>query len=182
MRLPHAISLTCREGPISDMLADLAVHKVDIVLSDTPVNSQFSVRAYNHVLGESGISFFARSNQARQYRKHFPFSLHDAPMLLPTEQNAIRLQFDAWCRDQGIFPKISGQFDDSALMKAFAQAGAGVFFMSSVIEDEICRNFDVKVIGRISEIKQKYYAITVERKVKHPAVAAICDSARQLFD
>lgn len=178
LHLPHEVSLVSREGSIDAMLADLAVHKVDMVLSDTPVTSAFSVKAYNHLLGESGLSCFAAPALMKKYKRGFPESLHHAPVLLPTAQYAIRQLIDGWLEQLGIHPLVCGQFDDSALMKSFGQAGIGLFFMSSTIEDEICSNFNVEVVARVQDIKQKYYAISAERKVKHPAVAAICDSAR----
>jgi len=178
MHLPHDISLTSREGPVDTMLADLAIHKVDMVLSDTPVTSAVSVKAYNHLLGESSLCCFAAPRLAKIYAKNFPQSLNNAPILLPTAQYAVRQLIDGWLEQHDIHPVIAGQFDDSALMKSFGQTGTGVFFMSSTIKDEICANFKVKVIGEIDEMKQKYYAISAERKVRHPAVAAICDTAR----
>ncbi len=178
LQLPQEVSLTSREGPVDAMLADLAIHKVDMVLSDTPVTNAISVKAFNHLLGESGLSCFAAPRLAKKYRKNFPQSLNNAPVLLPTPEYAIRQLIDGWLHQQDIHPIISGQFDDSALMKSFGQAGEGMFFMSSTIEEEICSNFNVRVIGKIDDIKQKYYAISAERKVKHPAVAAICDTAR----
>ena len=182
LHLPHEVSLTSREGPVDAMLADLAIHKVDMVLSDTPISSAVNVKAYNHLLGESGLSCFAAPRLAKTYKKNFPQSLNNAPILLPTAQYAIRQLIDNWLDQNEIHPLVIGQFDDSALMKSFGQVGTGVFFMSSAIEDEVCNNFNVRVIGRIEDVKQKYYAISAERKVKHPAVAAICDSARsELF-
>ncbi|GAA6169486.1 transcriptional activator NhaR [Sessilibacter corallicola] len=178
LHLPHDISLTSREGPVDGMLADLAVHKVDMVLSDTPVTSAVSVKAYNHLLGESGLSCFAAPRLLKTYKKNFPQSLNNAPVLLPTPQYAIRQLIDGWLQEHNIYPVICGQFDDSALMKSFGQVGMGIFFMSSAIEEEICNNFNVRVVGRIDDVKQKFYAISAERKVKHPAVAAICDTAR----
>jgi LysR family transcriptional activator of nhaA len=178
LHLDHEISLTSREGPVDTMLADLAIHKVDMVLSDTPVSSAVSVKAFNHLLGESGVSCFAAPRLAKKIQSNFPYSLTNAPVLLPTQQYAIRQQLDNWLREMDIHPLVAGQFDDSALMKSFGQAGVGVFFMCSTIEDEVCRHFNVKVIGRTEEVKQKYYAISAERRIKHPAIAAICDSAR----
>lgn len=178
LHLPHEISLTSREGPVEAMLADLAIHKVDMVLSDTPINNAVNVKAYNHLLGESELSCFAAPQLAKQYSKMFPRSLNNAPVLLPTPQYAVRQLLDGWFQDNDIHPMIRGQFDDSALMKSFGQVGIGVFFMSSTIEEEVCKNFNVKVIGRIEGVKQKYYAISAERKVRHPAIAEICDIAR----
>lgn len=178
LNIAHDISITSKEGPVEDMLADLAVHKVDMVLSDTPLSGALSIKAYNHFLGECGLTFFAAAGIAKRYQRNFPQSLNNAPLLLPTQQYAIRHLFDNWLRDRDIYPIIRGQFDDSALMKCFGQAGIGLFFMSSIIEEEVCHNFNVKIIGRIDDIQQKFYAISAERKVKHPAVAAICDTAR----
>ncbi|WP_026374614.1 transcriptional activator NhaR [Aestuariibacter salexigens] len=175
----HDICLTCKEGPVESILADLAVHEVDMVLSDIPLNSGLSVKAYNHFLGESVLTFFASPTLARTVAPDFPLSLHKAPMLLPTKQYAIRQQFDRWTAERDIFPLIKGQFDDSALMKSFGQHGHGLFFMPSIIEQEVCQSFDVEVVGRISELKQRFYAITAERKIKHPAVATICEVARE---
>ncbi|MAZ66443.1 MAG: transcriptional activator NhaR [Kangiellaceae bacterium] len=179
LHLPQDISITSREGPVDVMLADLAIHKVDMVLSDMPITNSVSIKAYNHFLGESGLSCFAAPELANKLRPNFPQSLNHAPMLLPTSQYAIRQLIDGWLDKQGLCPLICGQFDDSALMKSFGQTGMGSFFMSSTIEEEICNNFHVEVVGRVPDVKQKYYAISAERKVRHPAVSAICDRARK---
>ncbi|MAR92787.1 MAG: LysR family transcriptional regulator [Pseudomonadales bacterium] len=178
LHLPQEISLISREGPLDAMLADLAIHKVDMVLSDTPITSATSIKAYNHLLGESELSCFATFRLAKTFGKGFPQSMNGAPVLLPTAEYAVRHLLDTWFQDNNLHPSIRGQFDDSALIKSFGQAGLGEFFMSSAIEGEVCKNFNVKVIGRLKGIKQKYYAISAERKVKHPAVAEICDIAR----
>lgn len=176
--LPLEINLTSKEGPISNILADLAVHEVDLVLTDTPLTSAYNIKAYNHLLGESDITFFAAPDLAKTIEKPFPQCLNDAPILLPTKQNAIRQTYDLWIERLNVFPRIKGQFDDSALMKAFGQSGLGIFFMPSIIEREICDNFHVEVIARTNEITQPFYAISAERKVKHPAVVAIYEAAK----
>ena len=178
LTVSNDISLTCKEGPVESILGELAVHKVDMVLTDTPLTSAFSIKAYNHYLGESTLSFFASPALAAKLSANFPACLQDTPMLLPTKQYAVRQLFDRWCTDNGIFPIVRGQYDDSALMKSFGQAGFGVFFMPSIIEDEVKQSFGLKVVGRSNTLKQKFYAISAERKVTHPAVAAICDAAR----
>lgn len=178
LNLDHGISLISREGPVDALLAELAIHKVDMVLSDIPVSNTLSVKAYSHLLGESSLSAFAAPRLAKSLEVNFPNSLNNAPVLLPTAQYAIRQLIDGWFREHKIIPFVNGQFDDSALMKSFGQAGTGAFFMSSVIEGEICNNFNVRVVGRMTDLKQKFYAISAERKVKHPAVVAICDRAR----
>jgi LysR family transcriptional activator of nhaA len=149
-----------------------------MVLTDTPLTSAFSIKAYNHYLGESTLSFFASPAVASKLTADFPACLQDTPMLLPTKQYAVRQLFDRWCTDNGIFPIVRGQYDDSALMKSFGQAGFGVFFMPSIIEEEVKQSFGLEVVGRSNTLKQKFYAISAERKVTHPAVAAICDTAR----
>lgn len=181
LRMDKEISLTSLEGPVEAILADLAIHKVDLVLSDKPVTGALSIKAYNHKLGESGLTFFASPSLAKKYKRNFPQSLHNAPLLLPTVQNEIRQLFDYWLREKNIYPVIRGQFDDSALMKDFGQAGLGIFFMPTIIAKDVCKAFNVKVIGQTDEVKQQFYAISAERKVSHPAVAAICDAANNYF-
>ncbi len=175
------ISITCKEGPVATILGELAVHEVDMVLTDTPLTSAFSIKAYNHYLGQSTLSFFAAPELAAKLSTQFPECLQHAPMLLPTKQYAIRQLFDKWCTDNKIFPIIRGQYDDSALMKSFGKAGFGIFFMPSIIEDEVKQSFGLKVIGRSDTLQQKFYAISAERKVTHPAVAAICNTARDII-
>lgn len=175
------ISLTCKEGPVEAILGELAVHEVDMVLTDTPLTSAFSIKAYNHYLGQSTLSFFAAPQLANQLSGDFPACLQDAPMLVPTKQYAIRQLFDKWCAENSVFPLIRGQYDDSALMKSFGKAGFGVFFMPSIIEEEVKSNFGLQVIGRSQTLKQKFYAISAERKVTHPAVSAICNTARDVI-
>ncbi|WP_371193357.1 transcriptional activator NhaR [Glaciecola sp. SC05] len=181
LSLSQEVSLMCREGPVETILGELAVHEVDMVLTDTPLSSAFSIKAYNHYLGQSELSFFAAPSLAKNLRGPFPACLNEAPVLLPTKQNAIRQLFDKWCHDANIYPIIRGQYDDSALMKSFGKAGFGIFFMPTIIEDEVKDNFGLEVIGRLSDIKQKFYAISAERKVTHPAVAAVCSTARDII-
>jgi LysR family transcriptional activator of nhaA len=179
--LSQDVSLLCKEGPVETILGELAVHEVDMVLTDTPLSSAFSVKAYNHYLGQSDLSFFAAPSLAARLSGPFPTCLNEAPILLPTKQYAIRQLFDKWCHDSHIYPIIKGQYDDSALMKSFGSAGFGIFFMPSIIEQEVAETFGLQVIGRLSDIKQKFYAISAERKVTHPAVAAICSTARDII-
>ncbi|MFC3095460.1 transcriptional activator NhaR [Alteromonas sediminis] len=172
------ITLTCKEGPIESILAELAVHEVDMVLSDTPLSAAYSVKAFNHFLGECGVSFFALPPLAQKLGSDFPANLNKAPMLVPTRQYAIRQLFDIWVSEHEIVPEIKGQFDDSALTKAFGHTGLGVFMMPSIVEEEVCETYAVEVIGRTDEIKHRFYAISAERKVTHPAISAVCDTAR----
>ncbi|NKB38762.1 MAG: LysR family transcriptional regulator [Gammaproteobacteria bacterium] len=174
----NQISIVCQEGSIDKILADLAVHKIDMVLADMPLNSAYNIKAYNHFLGASELSFFATSKLAKKYARNFPQCLDGAPLLLPTQNSTIRRALDQWFNEIDVFPRVTGQFDDSALLKAFGQAGVGIFSMPSIIEKDVCKQFDVKIIGRTAEVKEEFYAISAERKVKHPAIAAICDTAR----
>ena len=180
LKLSQDVSLVCKEGPVEAILGELAMHEVDMVLTDTPLSSAFSIKAYNHYLGQSDLSFFAAPKLVASLPNvaNFPKCLNDAPLLIPTKQNAIRQQFDRWCTDAHVFPVLRGQYDDSALMKCFGKSGLGIFFMPTIIDDDVIQSYNVEKIGQLSDIKQKFYAISAERKVTHPAVSAICHSAR----
>jgi LysR family transcriptional activator of nhaA len=173
--------LTLTEGPVESILADLAVNKVDLVLSDTQVQSNLKIKAFNHFLGSSGLTVVAPKSLAQKYSKNFPQCLHKAPLLLPTRRYAVRSRFDHWLDAREIRPKIRGQFDDSAVMKACGEAGFGLFFVPQIVEDIVCKMHGVIPVGRIPEVKHDFYAISAERRVTHPAVAAICDQARKLM-
>ena len=181
--LSDEVHLICREGKHDELLAELAVHRLDILLSDSPVSPTVHVRAFNHSLGECGLTFFAKADLAAKYRRKFPTSLSGAPMLVPADRTAVRRDLEQWFYDKELRPKIIGEFEDTALMKVFGQDGTGLFPAPTVIEKDICRQYAVRVVGRIDEVREHYYAISVERKLKHPAVVAICEAAReQLFD
>ncbi len=181
--LSDEVHVICHEGRHDDMIADLAVHRLDIVLSDAPVSPTVHVRAYNHLLGECGLTFFAKADLAAKYQRKFPSSLDGAPLLVPTEKTTLRRDMEQWFDSEDFRPKIVGEFEDSALMKVFGQDGMGLFPASTAIEKEVCRQYSVKVVGRIDAVRERYYAISVERRLKHPAVVAICESARtKLFE
>lgn len=177
--LEKPIRIVCREAPFPDLLGSLSVHRLDLVLSDMPAPTRLSVRAYNHLLGESSVSFFSTKRRARVYRRGFPYSLRNAPMLLPTSSSALRQRLDAWLADHDIVPRIIAEFDDSALLKAFGQAGSGLFPGPTAIETEIQAMYHVSVIGRADTVRERFYAISPERKLKHPAVVAITELARE---
>ena len=172
------IRVRCHEASLEKLLSELAVHKLDIVLSDQPVPDGLGLKAYNHRLGESGMSFFAQRKYTRRYRPRFPASLNDAPMLLPSQDSALRRRLDDWFEANELSPRIVAEFDDSALLKAFGEAGAGVFAAPTVIEEEICRMYRMAVIGQTDDIKERFYAISAERRLKHPSVVLITDTAR----
>ncbi len=174
----HPVRVRCQEASLEQLLAELAVHKLDIVLSDQPVPDGLSLKAYAHRLGGSGMSFFALRSRARRYRGKFPASLNDAPMLLPSQHSALRRRLDDWFEAQALSPRIVGEFDDSALLKAFGEAGAGVFAAPSVIEEEVCRMYRMAVIGQTDDIQERFYAISPERRLKHESVVMITETAR----
>ncbi|MEE8410111.1 MAG: transcriptional activator NhaR [Myxococcota bacterium] len=180
--LKERVRVVCRETGLQSLLADLAMHRVDVVLSDAPIPPSTKIRAFNHLLGECGVTFMASSHLARRYRSRFPRSLDGAPVLLPTEDTALRGQLDRWFQARGIRPEIVGEFEDSALLETFGQAGAGLFPVPSIIEEEAGRQYRAKPVGRADGVVERFFAISVERKVEHPAVAAICTAARtELF-
>jgi LysR family transcriptional activator of nhaA len=171
------LRLICREGPLPQLMASLALHELDVVLADAPGSEPVSVRSFNHLLGKCGVSFFA-AHTHMHLKKDFPRSLHGAPLLVPSEASSVRHALDIWFEAKGVRPNVVGDFDDSALLKAFGMRGFGLFAMPSVIENEVSRQFDVNVIGRTDEIEACFYAITVERRLRHPAVVAIAQAAR----
>ncbi len=177
-QLDEPVHLVVREGKPERLLGDLAIHNLDVVLSDAPPASFLKVKVFSHPLGECGVSFFARDDLARRHAAAFPACLHNAPILLPTEESAVRRSLEQWFRSERITPVVRGEFDDSALLKTFGRAGKGMFAMPSVIEEEVCRQYEVRVIGRAERVRVRCYAITAGRRLEHPAVAAVCASAR----
>jgi LysR family transcriptional activator of nhaA len=182
LTMEEPVRLVCHEAPLAELLADLSVHKLDLVIADCPLSPTLNVRAYNHPLGQSGISFFAARPVARRYRKNFPMSLDGAPMLMPTSSSALRRMLEQWFEASDIKPVIVAEFDDRALMKAFGEANAGIFTSPTAVEDDVIAKYGVSVIGRSSDVSESYYAISAERRIKHPAVSLITDAARsELF-
>jgi LysR family transcriptional activator of nhaA len=179
LRLKEEVRIVCHENTQERLLAELSVHALDVVVSDAPVAPDSNVRAYNHLLGESGVTLFARKEQAERLRRHFPKSLHGVSFLLPTENNSLRQALTRWLADAKLQPRIRGEFQDSALLKAFGQLGAGVFPAPTIIEEEVRRQYGVEVVGRVDEVRERFYALTVERRLHHPAVQAIYRAARE---
>jgi LysR family transcriptional regulator, transcriptional activator of nhaA len=176
------VRLVCVEGPYEKLLADLALHALDIVISDAPVPAGSNIRAYNHLLGETGVTFFAARTLASQLRRGFPQSLRGAPFLLPLEHLALRRALDQWFERNDVKPQVVAEFEDSALLKAFGADGVGVFVAPTVVEAEVMAQYGVETIGRSDDIKERFYAISAERRLKHPAVVAVSDAARhELF-
>ena len=180
--LEEPVQLICREGKLEQLLPQLAAHELDVVLSDTPIGSLSSIRAFNHRLGECPMTIFGSSSLTKRFNRGFPESLEGAPMLLPAGNTTLRRAIDQWFDARDIRPMIIAEFEDSALLKVFGKSGIGVFPGPAAIEEEIVRQYSVKVIGRLDEVREQYFAISVERRLKHPAVVAITEAARsQLF-
>lgn len=171
------LTLACREGPLPQLMAALSVHELDVVLSDTPA-AETRVKAFSHALGECGVSFLAAPGLAGALRRRFPRSLAGAPVLLPAPATALRRSLDAWFDAQGVRPLTVGEFDDTALLKAFGRRGLGFFAAPSAVEAEVCDQFEVGVVGRTDDVRERYYAVSVERRLRHPAVVALADAAR----
>ncbi len=177
-QLDKPLRLVCAEAPAEELLGDLALHKLDVVLSDIPIPPWVKIRAYNHPLGESDILFLGEPKLAAEYRADFPRSLDQAPVLLPMEGTALRGSLEQWFGVVGVRPKVVGEFEDSALMKSFGQAGLGLFPTPAVIEAEVAAQYHVERVGLTEGVVERFFAISVERRVRHPGVAAICEAAR----
>jgi LysR family transcriptional activator of nhaA len=176
--LEQPVRLVCLEGTFDKLLADLALHTLDIVIADAPVPQGSSVRVYSHLLGETGVSFFATKELAGSRRRGFPASLDGAPFLLPLQHLTLRRSLNIWFERHDLSPHIVGEFEDSALLKAFGADGIGIFAAPSVVEREVMTQYDVQVVGRTEEVKERFYAISAERRLKHPAVVAVSDAAK----
>ncbi len=182
MNLPDPVRIVCREDKLDRLLGELATHRLDLVLSDSPMPDEAEVRGYSHKLGECGVSFFAAPALAAGLSGAFPACLDGAPLLLPGEGTAMRGRLMRWLSAQQLHPRIAGEFDDSALMNAFGQGGSGIFPAPAVVADEICRQHGVTLLGHTNALLERFYALSVERRLSHPAVLAILQSAsRELF-
>ena len=179
LALPEPVRLVCHEGSYERLLGQLADHALDLVLADAPVPPGSAVKAFNHLLGETGVSLLATPALARSLRADFPRSLDGAPVLLPLEHLGLRRALEQWFSRLEVRPKVVAEFEDSALLKVFGADGLGVFPVPTVIEREVLGQHGVEVLGRTEEVRERFYAISVERRLKHPAVVAITDAARQ---
>jgi LysR family transcriptional activator of nhaA len=172
------VRVTCTDGEPDRLLAQLALHELDLVVSDFPSSPRLGMKAFNHVLGECGVTFLAVDKLARHYRGGFPRSLNAAPMLLPAGTTTLRRSLEHWFDDHEIAPRIVGEFADSALLKSFGAAGDGIFAAPTVVEAEVRKMYKVSVVGRETSIRERFYAISIEKRLKHPAVVAISQAAR----
>ena len=178
LALDNPPRLSCREGRFADLLAQLAIHKLDLVISDRPMHTSMNVRGYNHLLIECGVSFLALPKLAAKLQKEFPHSLHHTPFLMPGDDAAVRPKLLSWLDKQQIEPKVVADFDDTALMKAFGQAGAGVFAIASFVAPDVAKQLGLHVVGKTDDVQVQAYAVTCERRIKHPAAVAISEAAK----
>lgn len=178
LRMPEHAQIVCYEGRPERLLADLAVHSLDLVLSDSPAEPGTRVRVYSHLLGECGVTFFSTRKLAAAHKAGFPKSLDGAPMLLPTANTSLRRSLAHWFDTQDVRPAVTGEFQDSALLAVFGQQGVGIFPAPSAIEDEVTTQYGVEVVGRVDALRERFYAISAERRLKHPAVLLISQTAR----
>jgi len=179
MELDEVLRINCREDKLERLLADLAIQRLDLVISDSPMPSNLDIKGYSQKLGECGLSFFATPALAQRLDGPFPACLQDAPLLVPGQETVVRSRLLRWLSEQQVQPRIVGEFDDSALMQAFGQSGSGIFVAPSVIAEEVCRQYGVTLIGQTEAVHESFYAISVERKVKHPGIVAITEGARR---
>lgn len=177
--LGSGVRLVCHEGKLSELLTALSTHELDVVLADQPADPAIKVKVFSHLLGECGVTFFATRPLAARLRRKFPGSLAGAPWLAPGPGTVLRRSLEQWFEGLGLEPRIAGEFDDSALLKAFGQRGLGVFASPSAIEREVRRQYRVNVVGRTEDVREKFYAISVDRRLRHPAVTELARAARE---
>ena len=182
LRLDEPVRLVCREGRLVSLLGDLAVHRLDMVIADRPMPADLKVRAFNHLLGASDVTVFGAPGLLRTLKGAFPALVDGAPFLLPGESVAIRSALERWFESAQVRPRVVGEFDDGALLKAFGQGGSGLFVAPSAIANQVCRQYDVRPVGRVDSVIEQLYAITTERRIRHPAIVAVSEAAmREVF-
>ncbi len=181
LTLAEPVRLVCKEGRLEQLAAELSIHRLDMVLADRPLPAGVDIKGYSHPLGECGIAFLAARGVAARLRPGFPACLDSAPLLVPGEDSALHAPLLRWLERKGLHPTLVGEFDDSALMSAFGQANAGVFPVPLTTVHEVTRQYEVIELGRTEEIRERFFAISVERRLSHPAVLAVSEAARRRF-
>ncbi len=181
MHLAQPVRIACREGTLARLTTELAARELDVVLSDARVTPTLNVRAYSHMLGSCAVCWMAMPNIAASLRRGFPRSLDGVPMLLPTDDTAIRRALDQWLAQRGVHPLLVGEFEDYALLREFARAGHGFAPVPAVQEQQFRRQYGLARIGMVREVRAEFFAISLERSIRHPAVAAIVSGSRQIF-
>lgn len=178
LHFPQSMRIVCHEAPLEELAADLVRHRYDVVLSDTPIPAHQRVNSFNHPLGDCSVAICGVRDLANQLRRRFPQCLDGAPILLPTSNTEMRRRLDRWFDDKGYSPRIVAEFDDSALIKEFGHAGAGVFPVPSAVLSEVKQQYQVELVGILPEVRAEYFAVTLRRKLTHPAVVAISEAAK----
>lgn len=176
--LPQLVQLSCWETKVSDMLVELTAYRLDLVLADEPASSGVTTNVFNHFLGECGVTFCAEPRLAAKLRRGFPKSLHGAPALLPMSNSGLRRSLEKWFHATGIRPRLAAEVEDPAFVNVLALQGLGFMTVPTLVAKEIVTRFGFRAIGRTDDCKQQFYAITPERKLAHPAVAAITSHAK----
>jgi len=179
--IAQPVRLICHEGRFRDLLGQLSVQRLDLMIADEAMGRLMGVKAFNHPLGTTAMSFFATPALTSQLAGTFPQCLDGAPMLIQGASSAVRQRLDLWLAGHGLRPRLIGEFDDAALLKAFGGEGRGVFMTPTMLEDETCSRYGVEVVGRAAELVEEFFGISVERRVKHPCVVAITQAARRQF-
>jgi LysR family transcriptional activator of nhaA len=178
-----SLRMICHEGKLHALLAQLAVHRLDLIIADAPIPADVNIKAFNHRLGHSTLSCFGAEELIQSASKRFPLSLGQLPVLLPGTESAVRRKLDHWLASRAISPRIVGEFDDGAMTMAFGREGRGLLFAPTVLESQLKAEHNLKMVGQISSIVEEFFAISIERHISHPAVAMIMDAARsELFN
>lgn len=178
-KLPVPVKLVCLEDEFESLLADLALHKLDVVLTDRAVPAGASLRVFSHLLGESAMKLFGVPALAERYRDNFPASLNGAPILLPTRNNALRGRIEEWLVRHDVRPDVIGEFEDNAMLNTFGRNGLGLFFAPAALARDIEEQFGAVLVGEAVELREQFFAISNERKIKHPAVEAILSAVQK---
>lgn len=179
LEIDEKVKLIVHEGKLSELLSELALHRLDLVLADSPLTPQLNVRAFNHNLGECGVTVFGTKELAKRYKRGFPSSLDGAPMLLPTQNTTLRRALEQWFDANDLRPEVVHEFEDSAVLKVFGQEGEGLIVVPSAVESEVARQYSLTALGQIPGITEQFFAISVERRLKHPAIVAISNAAKE---
>lgn len=179
MNSPGETKLVCHEGEMNHLIGDLSIHKLDVVLTDRPLDPSLGVKAYSHLLGESEVHVVGTKEVGQSLKGDFPYSLQHAPFLLPTSDTVLRRQLDKWFVDRGIYPSIRGEFADSAMLEVAGRSGDGLLAVPAMILRDLRDSFDMISLGKLSGIKESFFAISLERKLKHPGVVAIVEAAKK---
>jgi LysR family transcriptional activator of nhaA len=177
LKLPDPIRLVCREGRQDKLLSQLAIHEVDLVISDSPLDPSIRIHAFSHLLGQSGLSFFAHPRLARRFKARFPKCLDGMPFLMPADNTDLRRSLEHWLDAKGVRPVVAGEFEDSALASVFSEAAVGAFATPTPTEAQVKKQYGLTLLGRTRDIVESFYAISLDRRIKHPAVVAISEFA-----